>query len=114
MEIVKESKENTEKELNPFTCHNAYKEPTKEEIKIDMWVDALKRDFPNVDEYFIRTLAKSYSSDPSKIDAIIESGEKVPTKERMNGGNYQSITVFQSPDDVPKDDYGSFPEKETK
>ena len=32
----------------------------------------------------------------------------------MNGGNYQSITVFQSPDDVPKDDYGSFPEKETK
>ena len=70
---------------------------TDDEIEIKRWCEELKKDCPEVHPYFIEHLAKAYQISPEKFDNIIENNVKLePTIERVNGGEFESVKVYNT------------------
>jgi len=81
----------------PTELESNLKPLTDKEIEVKRWVEELKKDCPEVHPYFIEHLAKAYQINPEKFDNIIENNVKVePTVERVNGGEFESVKVYKT------------------
>ena len=81
----------------PTELQSNIKPLTDKEIEVKRWVEELKKDCPEVHPYFIEHLAKAYQINPEKFDNIIENNVKVePTVERVNGGEFESVKVYKT------------------
>ena len=81
----------------PTELQSTVKPLTDKEIEVKRWVEELKKDCPEVHPYFIEHLAKAYQINPEKFDNIIENNVKLePTVERVNGGEFESVKVYKT------------------
>ena len=81
----------------PTELQSNIKPLTDKEIQVNRWVEELKKDCPEVHPYFIEHLAKAYQISPEKFDNIIENNVILePTVERVNGGEFESVKVYKT------------------
>lgn len=74
---------------------------TDDEIEIKRWCEELKKDCPEVHPYFIEHLVKAYKLNPGKFDKIVENNVAMPTAERINGGTFETVKVYNSVEEIP-------------
>ncbi len=75
---------------------------TDDEIEIRRWCEELKKDCPEVHPYFIEHLVKAYRINPEKFDDLVENNVMVPTAERVNGGTFECVKVYDSVEELEK------------